>query len=201
MNGVRRGRVTWGESVAVFGLGVLGQLTTRICRFAGARPVFAVDLAAPRLGYAPDRSGVRTIDGAADDPAEMIATATGDGVAVAFEVTGNGDTIPDEFDAVREQGRLVVLSSPRGVTAFDFHDHCNGPSYEIIGAHNGSHPPVATPGNPWTRHRHAELFFELLAEGALDVAGLVSHSRPFEDAPALYGIEDRTDAMAVLLEW
>lgn len=203
MNGVRRGRVTWGESVAVFGLGLLGQLTARVCRFAGARPVFAVDLADSRLDYISAESRIRTINAGEDDPADVIAIDGDGGVAVAFEVTGNEDAITGELDAVREQGRLVVLSSPRRETTFDFHDYCNGPSYEIIGAHNNSHPSTATVQNPWTQHRHAELFFELLGEGELDISGLISHSRPFEDAPALYEmlLEDRTDAMGVLLEW
>lgn len=203
MNGVRRGRITWGESVAVFGLGLLGQLATQICRFAGARPVFAVDLSDSRLDYVPIESRVRTVDAGKDDPADAIAADGDGGVDVAFEVTGNEDAITGELDAVREQGRLVVLSSPRGETTFDFHDYCNGPSYEIIGAHNNSHPSTATVQNPWTQHRHAELFFELLREGELNISGLISHSRPFEDAPALYEmlLEDRTDAMGVLLEW
>lgn len=31
MNGIRRGQVLWGETVVVYGLGLLGQLTTQLC--------------------------------------------------------------------------------------------------------------------------------------------------------------------------
>src|SRR5262249_22650604 len=39
LNGVRRSGLQLGECVVVFGLGLLGQLLTRVCRLNGARPV------------------------------------------------------------------------------------------------------------------------------------------------------------------
>ena len=122
---------------------------------------------------------------------------------MVFELTGNPDVITDEFDVLRDQGRFVVLSSPRGETPFDFHDYCNAGSYAIIGAHNASHPSVATPDNPWTQHRHAELYFDLVADGSLEVESLVSHTEPYNEAPRLYDelLEDRSTAMGVVLEW
>lgn len=204
MNGIRRGEVTWGETVAVYGLGLLGQLAARLCHVAGGRPVVGVDLASERTAYLPDRPGMSGIDPTEDSPDEFVRDATGGRLADAvFEVTGNPNAIPDELDALREQGRLVVLSSPRGQTTFDFHDHCNAPSYHIIGAHNSSHPAVSTPRNPWTQQRHAELFFDYLAEGTLSISPLISHRHHYTEAPALYDelLADRTSAMGVVLEW
>ena len=59
MNGVRRSRVGWGESVAVFGLGILGQLAVRFCRLCGVRPVFGVDPAAKRRALLPEDAGIQ----------------------------------------------------------------------------------------------------------------------------------------------
>jgi 2-desacetyl-2-hydroxyethyl bacteriochlorophyllide A dehydrogenase len=202
MNGVRRSRLTWGEAAVVYGLGSVGQLAARFCREAGARPVLGVDLAPERLEYLP--AGIEGVAPGARDPADAVRAANRDRLApVVFEVTGSPGAITGEFDVLREQGRLVVLSSPRGETAVDFHDHCNAPSYEIIGAHNSSHPPVATPANPWTRERHDELFFDLVADGTLSMADLVSHREPYARAPELYRglLEDRTGTMGVVLEW
>src|SRR5262249_38406569 len=36
MHGLRRATLTWGETVAVFGLGIMGQLSARFCEAAGA---------------------------------------------------------------------------------------------------------------------------------------------------------------------
>lgn len=204
MNGVRRGRLTWGETSVVYGLGLLGQLAVRCCHAAGARPVIGVDAAEPRVTYLPDRQNVHGVHVGDSDSAEAVVDLTdGELADVVFELTGNPDVIPTEFGALRDQGRFVVLSSPKGATEFDFHDLCNAPSYEIIGAHNASHPDAVTPANPWTQRRHAELFFEYLADGTMSVTSLVSHEEPYNAAPEMYEMlsADRSEALGVLLEW
>jgi 2-desacetyl-2-hydroxyethyl bacteriochlorophyllide A dehydrogenase len=204
MNGVRRGRVDWGENVVVYGLGILGQLAVRLCRIAGAGRVVGVDVAAERLDYLPDDPAVAGANPTEADTVAAVENATGGRRAdVVFEVTGNPDAVPEEFDVLREQGRLVLLSSPHGETTLDFHDFVNAPSTEIIGAHQTSHPSAATPRNPWTKARHAALYFAYLRQDRLDVDPLFSHARPYEEAPDLYEslLADRTDAMAVRLEW
>lgn len=204
MNGVRKGDVDWGETVAVYGLGLLGQLAARFAHVAGARPVVGLDVADDRLAFLPEEAGYVGVDPAAEDEVARVRAATDDRLAdVVFEVTGNPDAIPGEFDVLRHQGRLVVLSSPDGTTTFDFHDRCNRGSYEIVGAHVYSHPDRGTPDDPWTKDRHARLFFEYLTEGTVEVEPLITHRAPYEDAPELYGMlrADRSQALGVVLEW
>lgn len=205
MNGVRRGQVTWGETVAVYGLGLLGQLVARLCRLAGAGLVIGVDLAPSRLALLPSLPRVMALNPAEGDLVSKAQALTRGRLAdVVFELTGNPEAIPREFALLRRQGRMVLLSSPRGPTPlFDFHDLCNSPSYTIIGAHNSSHPAHETLQQPWTQQRHAELFFDLVADGELEVASLISHRRPYAEAPASYAalLADRTQAMGVVLEW
>jgi 2-desacetyl-2-hydroxyethyl bacteriochlorophyllide A dehydrogenase len=204
MNGVRRGRVDWGEGVCVYGCGLVGQLAARFCHVAGARPVVGLDVADSRLDFLPTAPGMVGANPETSDPDEVVrGAANGRRADVVFEATGLPDAIPEEFDVLREQGRLVLLSSPRGRTEFDFHDLCNAPSYEIIGAHQASHPTAATPSNPWTKDRHAELFFEYLREDAIDVESLVTDRVSHEDAPEVYRslLEDRTDSLGVVIEW
>jgi threonine dehydrogenase-like Zn-dependent dehydrogenase len=204
MNGVRRSEAVLGESVVVFGLGLLGQLAVRYCRLCGARPVIGVDpidarlglLPADVIGVHPERLSVR----------DIVASATRRRMAdVVFEATGDARLIPAQFDVLRRrQGCFVVLSSPRGEPApFDFHDLVNAPSHTIIGAHVSSHPPVETPETPWTMARNAELFFDLVSDGELELAPLITHRLGYEEAPAAYLslLEDRSQSLAVVLEW
>lgn len=205
MNGVRRSGVGWGDSVVVFGLGLLGQLAVRFCRLLGARPVFAVDVADERLRPLPGDRQIIPVNPTHDDARSLIEQKTAGRMAdVAFEVTGNPDLIPAAIQALRFEGRFVVLSSPRGPgTLFNFHDLCNWPSYTIIGAQVQSHPKFETPANPWTAPRNAELFFDLIADGELDVSGLITHRYPGFEAPRAYEmlIENRLQALGVLLLW
>ena len=210
MNGVRRGSVEWGESVVVYGMGLIGQLTARLCRLCGARPVFAVDVAEERLNLLPGDAAIipvlaRRDDGReGDDVQERVKDTTRGRMAdVVFEATGLPALLLQQVKLLRRQGRLVILSSPRGKVEFDFHDDCNWPSFNIIGAHNSSHPEHATLQNPWTLARHNELFFDLALAGELQVAPLISHRATFAEAPALYQmlLHDRSQAMGVVLEW
>jgi 2-desacetyl-2-hydroxyethyl bacteriochlorophyllide A dehydrogenase len=200
-NGVRRADLAFGDAVAVYGCGLLGQFAARFAREAGARPVVAADVAASRLDFLPEDDAVHAVDPTETDPAAVVEHHH-DGLADAvIEATGAPDAIPGQFDALREQGRFVVLSSPRGTTAFDFHDRCNAPGYEIVGAHERTHPPTA-PGN-WTFTRNAALFFELVAAGEVDAADLVTHRVPAAEAPDTYRslLADRTDALGVVVDW
>jgi threonine dehydrogenase-like Zn-dependent dehydrogenase len=204
MNGVRRAKTIWGEAVVVFGLGLLGQLTVQSCKLCGARPVFAVDVADNRLARLPKDSVIVPVNAASEDAKSVVERHTKGRLAdVVFEVTGAPDLIPRQFEVLHDQGRFVVLSSPRGKSTFDFHDLCNRPSYTIIGAHNLSHPPHSTLDYPWTMHRHAELFFDLVAEGALAIDPLISHREHYTAAPRLYNmlLSDRRNAMKVILDW
>ncbi len=204
MNGVRRGRTDWGETAVVYGLGILGQLAVRFCHLLGVETVIGVDLVEQRIEYLPDEEGIVGIDATAEDPEEIIEAVTDGRLAdVVFEVTGNPDAIPSEFDILRDQGRLVLLSSPHGTTELDFHDYVNAPSIEIIGAHQTSHPAVATAENPWTKPHHAELFFSYLQQGRLAVDDLFSNVCSYEQAPDIYTslLENRTEMMAVRMQW
>jgi len=204
MNGVRRGQIQWGHCVIVYGLGILGQLAVRFAASSGARPVIAVDVAEPRLELLPRSPHIVPVNPARQDLAKIVAEATqGRKADLIYEVTGNPDLIPREFEHLTFAGTFVVLSSPRGPTSFDFHDLCNAPSFTIIGAHGKSCPEVETPSNPWTKTRNGELLFRLLDTGELDLKPLISHREPCAKAPEMFAmlLEDRSRAMGVVLDW
>lgn len=203
-NGVRRPGVGWGDSVVVYGAGILGQLAARFCRLSGARPVIVVDIADPRLQLLPDDPAVIPLNPKREQVKPAVEKATRGRLAdFVFEVTGNQNLIVEEFQCLREQGRFVLLSSPRGPIPFDFHDLCNAPSFSIIGTHVRSHARTGELDLPWTIRRHVQLFLDLIADGEIAVAPLITHRGPYTEAPRLYHmlLEDRSSAMGVVLEW
>jgi hypothetical protein len=99
--------------------------------------------------------------------------------------------------AAADVDELAILSSPRGPSTIDLHDRCMRPSLMIVGAHNLSHPQVATQAEPWSPARHAELFFGLVRRGLIDVDRLISDRVPVREAPGVYErlVRDRTGLM------
>ena len=83
-----------GGSIAVFGLGPIGQMACRIARHRGAETVIGVDLVPERLALA-ERHGAQTIDlDAVDDPGGAVRALTGgrgaDGVVDAVGMEAHG---------------------------------------------------------------------------------------------------------------
>jgi 2-desacetyl-2-hydroxyethyl bacteriochlorophyllide A dehydrogenase len=204
LNGVRQGEVALGEAVVILGAGLIGQLTARFCRLAGAGPILLVDQSRERLAYA-QGEGLVLVQATADAAIEeAVRGRTRDRKAdVVFEASGNPALVPLALRLARRKGRVVILGSPRGPVSLDLHDEVHTLGLRIIGAHNSTHAPVETPDSPWTLHRHAELFFDMLADRRLDVASLITHRYPGDEAPDAFAmlLEDRTRAMGVVLQW
>lgn len=204
MNGVRRAGIRWGDSVAVFGAGILGQLTAQFCLVAGARRVFVADVSEYRLSLLPQHPRLVPVNSRDVDLESTVREHnSGRLVDIVYELTGNSSLIPSEFAVLREQGTMAIVSSPVGSTWFDFHDLCNRQSFKIVGIHNHSHPVSETPDNPWTNQRDCEYFFDMCRDGDLDMARMVSATVKPEDAPGVYGklLEDRGRFMGVVIDW
>lgn len=207
MNSVRIADIKLGETVVIVGAGILGQLASQFSRLCGAHHVIVVDLSKKRLQLAKKLGANSALQPGKVKVEEEILKLTGNrGGDVVFEVTGNQNLIPWELDLVRRQGRLIILSSPRGTSKIDFHDLVNWPSKTIIGTHASSQPQYMSPYNPWTSNRNIELFFNLICMGKIDVKSLITNRYPWKQAVDVYNrlldpIGDRLEVMGVLLDF
>lgn len=204
MHGVRKGSIRWGDSVAIFGAGILGQLCAQFTLMCGASKVFVIDISEYRLGLLPKHKRLIPVPAGSRDAADIVKENNRDRlVDIVYELTGNQNLIPSEFKVLRDEGTLVMLSSPLGPTLFDFHDLCNRTSVKIIGSHNFSHPKVATAGNPWTNKRDCEFFFDMVRDGDVDMSRMISNRIPYTSAPEIYArlLEDRGKFMGVVMDW
>ena len=205
MNGTRRGQIRWGESVVVYGAGLIGQHVARYARLAGALPVLVVDTSEERLKKLPNDPCIIPVNSLHEDPLKIVEANTYKGrmADIVYETTGNSDVIPMEILVLRKQGRMVIVSSPRGKTVFDFNDLCSIGSRTIIGSHNGSHPTHETLDNPWTLERDIAFHFSLVTNKLYDPLPMITHRFPSTSATDAYKllIEDRTRALAVHLSW
>jgi 2-desacetyl-2-hydroxyethyl bacteriochlorophyllide A dehydrogenase len=204
LNGVRRAHIELGDVTVIVGAGLLGQLAAQFARLSGAFPLIGVDIAEGRLQLAARLGVHHTLCMPVEDaPAEVLRLSKGRGADVVFEVTGNPAVIPPLLRLARREGRVILLGSPRGPSQVDFHDEVHRLGLYLIGAHGSTHPAVETPHYPWTRERHEELFFDLLAAGLVNVHALITHRFAAVDAAAAYGmlLEDRTRALGVILDW
>ncbi|MEZ4500404.1 MAG: 2,3-butanediol dehydrogenase [Thermomicrobiales bacterium] len=117
---VRRGQITVGETVAVFGGGTIGQLAAQAARVAGAAEVYVIEPQASRRALAEQLGATATFDPMAGDPVEWLREQTGIGPDVTIEAAGAPQAAPTAIDAVRPGGRAVIVGIPTGSVEYNF---------------------------------------------------------------------------------
>ncbi len=117
-------RIRPGDSVAVFGGGVIGLLMVQLCRLAGATKVILSTRQQPRRDLALRLGATHAIDPTGGDAVAKIKSMTGGGVDVALECAGVPQTFTQSIRSVRRGGTAVIFGvMPQGqaveVTPFD----------------------------------------------------------------------------------
>jgi 2-desacetyl-2-hydroxyethyl bacteriochlorophyllide A dehydrogenase len=205
LNGVRLARIELGDTVAVVGLGVIGQLCCRLARLAGARRVIALGHRPGHLSAA--RAGNVTV--AADprqvDPLALIREQNNGELAdVVLESSGSASAIDLALHLARRRGRVVLAGSPSGPVNLELHETVHGQGIQLIGAHISTLPFGELPLQMgWSVERAMRLFWDLLSDETISVVPLISDRVPGHAAPALSErfLLDRGDALGVLLDW
>lgn len=115
-----------GATVAVIGVGGVGQSVVMAARMQGAGRIIAVDPSPERLADARRHGATDIVQAGAQDALQaMLDLTDGYGVDRAFEVVGTPETIAEAFNALRPGGTAVVVgvSAPNldvSLNAFTF---------------------------------------------------------------------------------
>ncbi len=138
MHAVERGAIRLGASVAVLGVGPVGQAAIALAALSGAYPVIAVGAPTARLDFARQMGATHVIP--LDlDPAERAAAVReangGRGVDVVLEAAGAPDAVSQALDLVRDGGCVVVAGqyTDAGTITVNPHAQINRKHVEIKG--------------------------------------------------------------------
>ncbi|MHB1846869.1 MAG: bi-domain-containing oxidoreductase, partial [Deltaproteobacteria bacterium] len=213
LQGVRTAAPTLGESVAVIGLGLIGQLTVRILRAAGCQ-VLGVDLDPEKLRLAMLGGASRAVLRGGDVQAEVAALTDGRGVdaAIICAATDSNDPVELAGELCRDRARVVAVGAVRmDVPRRPYYDkelslllsRSYGPGrYDPSFEEQGRDYPIGYVR--WTEERNFGAFLSLCAEGRLDVGPLVTHRFPIdraEDAYALLSGETKEPYLGIVLTY
>ncbi len=212
LQGVRQAELRLGESAAVIGLGILGQLTVQILRAAGVQ-VLAVDVDPARVALAA-RHGARAVARSGDVVGEARLLTRGAGVdaAIITAATSSDDPVRLGGDLCRDRGRVVVVGAvPTRPSRNDFYakelelrlSRSYGPGrYDPEYEEKGHDYPIGYVR--WTERRNLAEFIRLLENGSVRLDDLVTHRFPFGEAERAYellGGEAGRSALGVVLEY
>lgn len=138
VHAVDRAEIRLGQSVAVLGVGPVGQSVVALAGLSGAGEIVAVGGPAGRLAYAKRMGATATLD--LELPHELrveqIRRLTGGrGVDVVIEAAGRPEAVSQALDLVRDGGRVVVVGqyTDHGTVPIHPHFQINRKHVEIRG--------------------------------------------------------------------
>jgi threonine dehydrogenase-like Zn-dependent dehydrogenase len=138
LHAIERGEVRLGQSVAVLGVGPVGQSAIAFAALSGATEIIAIGDPADRLAFARRMGATATfgLDIPPDDrTAEVRRLTSGRGVDVVIEAAGMPEAVSQALDLVRDGGRVVVCGhySDTGPVSIHPHFQINRKHVEIRG--------------------------------------------------------------------
>ncbi len=211
LQGVRRAQPTLGETFAVIGLGILGQLTVQMLRANGCR-VIGADLDSSRIELAkslgmdfslpPEENNEHTL---------RLTDGTGvDGVIITA-ASPSDEVISNAFRMCRKKGRVVLVGDvglhlkredmfPKELDFFISTSYGPGrydPQYE----EKGLDYPIGYVR--WTENRNMAEYLNLISEEKIDVEPLIHSSFEISQAATAYETlkKDKEKPMIVLLSY
>lgn len=164
---MQRAKITPGDTVAIWGLGPVGQCLLQMARIAGASRVTAIDVVSDRLSLARRLGADIVVNSNERDPVELIKDeSSGRGVDLTIEAAGAPATYVQAFKATAKGGKLLIVA---------MHDKPAETSLRAVMWREvsivGSFAHVAS---------EADKFIELVLNDRVKLEPLISHRFPLE---------------------
>ncbi len=187
---LRRAEIQFGETIVVYGLGLVGQVCARIARAAGCR-VIGVDVHPQANEVALDGGAELALDARDPDWKRRVLEHTGKHGADATIICAASDSseiINSAMEVTRRQGRVVVV----GYVKLDIHPKnflYNEIDLRYSRAYGpGSYDTSYEKGRVdypfgyvrWTENRNLAEFIELIATGAVSLEALIGDVYPID---------------------
>ncbi len=179
-----------GKTVAVIGQGSAGLWFNFALQQRGAAKIIALDLKAYRLAYSERFGATHTVHNAEVSAVEALREINGGELPdVVIEAAGTDEAIRQAVEITRMGGFVLLFGVPRADTMDGF------PIFAAFWKKLTLQPMVGTiddPGHACTRQA-----LDYINSGAVDVAGMITHTFKFADVFEAYELHRIQDEGAV----
>jgi predicted dehydrogenase/threonine dehydrogenase-like Zn-dependent dehydrogenase len=212
LNSVRIANLGLGETVVVLGLGLVGQLIAQLAKLQGAT-VVAVDLKESRVELARMLGADHAVPGNASLVDHVASISNGRGVECVIVAAAAKSSAPCQqaVQICADRGRIVDVGAVE--LTFPWYDmyrkeiqffmaRAYGPgSYDPLYEKQGQDYPINYVR--WTENRNMAEFLRLVSLGRIQLAPLITHQFPLEDAAKAYEtiMNPTSSSLAVLLNY
>ena len=126
LHAIDMANIRLGESVAVMGVGPVGQSVVGLSSISGAGDIVAFDRVADRLAFATAMGATDSIDLSIPRDARLDharSLTRGRGFDVVVEASGHPDAVSEALDIVRDGGRVIVCGHYTDNGSVEIHPH------------------------------------------------------------------------------
>lgn len=198
LEALRRSARTMGETIVVFGCGVLGVLVTMLARAAGIY-VIAVDPQPDRRDVARAAGAIAVLDGREAGFAGEVKARTGGfgaDAAIVTVTTEDSSVVNSALDGLRQGGVIVGVGQFGMAPDRDRWFGAQATFVPSVAYGPGRYDPVYEENNwdyplsvvRWTENRNMAAFLRLAADGVIDLSAMPVGKVACTDAPAVYAL-------------
>lgn len=205
LHGFRLAQIQVGETVAVIGLGLLGQLTVQLA-LAGGCKVLGVDLEEPRVDLAGTFGAEAVLRAEALEAADYITKGKGFDAVLICADTPSNDPVQLAGEIARDRGSVVAVGAvgleiPRNLyfqkelsllISRSYGPGRYDPTYEEM----GQDYPIGYVR--WTEGRNLAAIVELMEVGRLNVQPLITHRFLIDQALEAYELITKPEGSSPL---
>ena len=152
-----------GETIAIIGAGIMGQMFTQMLKSSGASKLIVVSRSQWKLDLAKKSGATDTIKSQSFSQIkeDVLHLTNGSGVDIVIEAVGKTETVEESFSLVKKGGRILVFGfCPEGKEAKFIPFDVLSKELTILGS--------------WVNPHTFPRALEILASGKIDLKPLVS---------------------------
>lgn len=174
LHGIDRSNIHPGDTVAIIGLGSIGQLMMQLALAAGAARVIAIEPIAAKRETAKKLGACLTIDPTAEDVKQAIAQAGIESVDTVIECVGRANTMEQAVDIASNAATVMLfgLTPPETRISLLPLEQIFNKEITITGSYI----------NPLVSQR----VIDLLASGRIDLDTVITDRIPLEEAEKVF---------------
>lgn len=211
LQGIRLLNPTFGETVVVVGLGLIGLITAELLQANGCN-VIGFDYDPQKIAIAKEKGIIAVNPADGTDQVKFVESYTNgigaDGVIITASNKSN-EIISQSANMCRKRGRIVLIGViGLNISRADFYEKeisfqvsCSygAGRYDEEYEQKGNDYPIGYVR--WTEKRNFEAVLNAISKNTLDVKPLITDRIPLEDYQKIYGDMSNSKSIASILEY
>lgn len=209
LEGIRLCNPTFGETIVVIGLGLIGLVTAELLKANGCK-VIGYDYDQQKVEMALSKGIIAFNPGQGNDPVKFVLQSTNEIGADGVIITASNksdEIIHQAAEISRQRGRIILVGViGLNIRRDDFYKKeltfqvsCSyGPGrYDENYEQKGQDYPIGYVR--WTEKRNFETILQAISSGHLDVKPLITERIPLENYDQIYGDMRKSGSIASIL--